>query len=246
MWPCSSLRTNNGLPRSIMSFFFFPNNVLGLLMRESWLELVCPCLRANSGCLRSIINIETWHRHGRGIIFSILSSLTWCCCRWWRRRAWRRYRTMPLLSWRCHWSWIRWFLSFPLLRRSSFVIIPSWVACWVRAFNKFLVMMARRGSWVAAHNGLLRSIIFLSFRTPGTQTPIAFLFRAFWRRRWQSWGSPCNKTHHRLRFCCDSFFPWILLRSFCHPFRTYCRTEMANVEQTQKIIPFVTCEIALG
>ena len=25
-----------------------------------------------------------------------------------------------------------------------------------------------------------------------------------------------------------------------------CRTEMANVEQTQKMIPFVTCEISLG
>ena len=66
---------------------------------------------ANNGCPRSIINIETWHRHGRGIIFfSIFSfsslTITWCCCRWWRRRARRRCRTMPLLSWRCHWSWM--------------------------------------------------------------------------------------------------------------------------------------------
>ena len=28
--------------------------------------------------------------------------------------------------------------------------------------------------------------------------------------------------------------------------RTICRTEMANVKQTQKMIPFVTCEISLG
>ena len=39
---------------------------------------------------------------------SILSfsslTITWRC-RWWRR-AWRRCRTMPLLSWKCHWSWM--------------------------------------------------------------------------------------------------------------------------------------------
>ena len=29
-------------------------------------------------------------------------------------------------------------------------------------------------------------------------------------------------------------------------FRTICRTEMANVKQTQKMIPFITCEISLG
>ena len=39
----------------------------------------------------------------------------------------------------------------------------------------------------------------------------------------------------------DSF-----LRSFRHLFRTLCRTEMAKVKQTQKMIPFVTCEISLG
>ena len=26
--------------------------------------------------------------------------ITWCCFRWWRRRAWRR------CTWRCHWSWM--------------------------------------------------------------------------------------------------------------------------------------------
>ena len=35
------------------------------------------------------------------------------------------------------------------------------------------------------------------------------------------------------------------LRSFRHHFRTLCRTEMANVEQTQKMIPFITCEFFL-
>ena len=29
-------------------------------------------------------------------------------------------------------------------------------------------------------------------------------------------------------------------------FRTNCRTEMANIEQTQQMIPIVTCEICFG
>ena len=57
-----------------------------------------------------LFNMCTWHRHWRGITFSSILSfssliITWCCCRW-RRRAWRRCRTMPLLSWRCHWGWM--------------------------------------------------------------------------------------------------------------------------------------------
>ena len=36
------------------------------------------------------------------------------------------------------------------------------------------------------------------------------------------------------------------LSSFRHHFRTLCKTEMANVKQTQKMIPFVTCDISLG
>ena len=40
--------------------------------------------------------------------------------------------------------------------------------------------------------------------------------------------------------------PESLLRSFRHHFRTIGRTEMANVKQTQKIMPFITCQISLG
>ena len=74
LWHCSSSRADKGCHRSIMSFCFFQNNVLGLLMRETWLELVCSCPRGDNGCPRSII-----HQ----------------------------------------------FISFPLLRRQSFVIVPS-------------------------------------------------------------------------------------------------------------------------
>ena len=117
---------------------------------------------------------------------------------------------------------------------------------WVRAFNKLLVVVPWRVICVTANNGCPRSIIFLSFRTPGTLTFITSLPRAFWCRRWQSWGSPCNQTYHWSWLCCDSFFTWVFLRSFWHHCRINCRTEMANVEQTQKMIPFVTCEISLG
>ena len=63
-------------------------------------------------------------------------------------------------------------------------------------------------------------------------------------------GSPFaalrDQIHHRFRFCCDSFFTCISLCSYRHHFRTIDRTEMASVQQTQKIIPFITCEISLG
>ena len=52
------------------------------------------------------------------------------------------------------------------------------------------------------------------------------------------------QIHHRLWFCCDSFFTYIFF-SFRHRFRTIDGTEMADVEQTQKMIPFITCDISL-
>ena len=53
-----------------------------------------------------------------------------------------------------------------------------------------------------------------------------------------------EQIHHRLRLCCDPFFTCIFLRSFRHHFKTSDRTEIANVEQTQNMIPFITCEIS--
>ena len=44
-------------------------------------------------------------------------------------------------------------------------------------------------------------------------------------RRYERWR-PDNKTHLRSRFCCDSFFSWILLRSCYHCVRAHGRTEM--------------------
>ena len=73
---------------------------------------------------------------------------------------------------------------------------------------------------------------------------------AFWCSRRQRGGSPFtasrDQIHHWSRFCCDSFFTWIFLRSFRHYFRTICGTEMADAKQTQKMIRYITCEVSLG
>ena len=69
-----------------------------------------------------------------------------------------------------------------------------------------------------------------AFALQGTLTFITFLPRAFWCRRWQSWGSPCNQTHHWPWLCCDSFFTWVFLCFFSKSLQDQnWRTEMANV-----------------
>ena len=75
--------------------------------------------------------------------------------------------------------------------------------------------------------------------------------RAFGCSRSKHVRIPCavsrDQLHHRLRFCCDSFFLHLhLFACFRHHFKTIDGTEIADVEQTQKMIPFVTCEISLG
>ena len=90
-----------------------------------------------------------------------------------------------------------------------------------------------------------RSVIFLSLHTQKTLTFVTYLHQAFWCRRWQSWGSPWNQTHHWSWLCCDSSFTCIFLHSFWHHVRAISRTEIANVGQTQKMIPFITCEVSL-
>ena len=162
-------------------------------------ELLWPCfsVRVHNGLPRSITRYYLIHNGLRcSIVLGLLmkeTKLGLACL------SLRCYNGLPR-------SIIHRFISFPLLRRPNFLIIPPWVACWVRAFIKL---------FVAVYNGSHRSIIFLSFRTPWALTFIAFLHRAFWRRRWQSWGSPCNKAHHWPRLRCDSFFIWIFY-SFCH------------------------------
>ena len=62
----------------------------------------------NIGSLRSFVN-RSWHVHWRDVTLnsiSSFSSLNFTYCRW-RRRGWRRWWAMTLLSWRCLWSWWR-------------------------------------------------------------------------------------------------------------------------------------------
>ena len=47
-------------------------------------------------------------------------------------------------------------------------------------------------------------------------------------------------------FSCDTFFSWFWLSSFCHCSRASCRTEMADVQQIQQMIPLITCETSFG
>ena len=69
-----------------------------------------------------------------------------------------------------------------------------------------------------------------------------FLLRAHWSWRQYERRRPGDKAHNWWRFCCDSFFSWISLKSLRHCFRTHCGTGMANVEQGQQMIPLITCE----
>ena len=55
-----------------------------------------------------------------------------------------------------------------------------------------------------------------------------------------------DQIHRWSRHCCASFFTWFFLRSFRHHFTTIDMTEMADIEQRQQMIPFVTCEISFG
>ena len=119
------------------------------------------------------------------------------------------------------------------LRKSLFVSIPFWVV-----------------SWASAHYRSHRSCLLLVPRAQRYLTFISGFHQAFWCSRGKHVRIPCaasrDQIHHRLRFYCDSFFTWFFLRSFRHHFKTIGTTEMANVKQTQKMIPFIMCEISFG
>ena len=111
--------------------------------------------------------------------------------------------------------------------------LPLWVTWWVSVLDRSPCSQMLLSPWAQ------RSLTFISgshraFRCCGCKhVRIPF-------------AASRDQIHHRLRFCCDFFFTWIFLRSFRHHFRTIDWTEMANVIQTQKMIPFITCEVSLG
>ena len=138
-------------------------------------------------------------------------------------------------------------ISFPLLRGPSMVIIPLWAVCWGRIFNKlFMMIIVRCGSWEFANVGSPRSLLFFSNCTPGILISITFLHLTYWSRGWHVWRRPCNEAHHWSWFCCDSFFSWILLRSFRHCIKANSRIEMVDFEKAQQMIPHITCAISFG
>ena len=117
-------------------------------------------------------------------------------------------------------------ISFPLLRRPSAVVTPLWSACWREAFHKlFMVIEIRSFLLVYADIRSPWSLLYLSNWTPKILTSITSLLQAYWSRGRYVRRRPCNKIHYWSRFCCDSFFSWIVLRSFLHCIRAHCRTE---------------------
>ena len=83
-------------------------------------------------------------------------------------------------------------------------------------------------------------------RSPRILFSVISLPRAQWSWRRHDRWHPRNKIYHRFWFCCDSFFSWFLLKSFCHCSRANSRTEMADVKQAQQMIPLITREISFG
>ena len=192
-------------------------------------DLLWPCFswRDHNGLPRFITKFFLDHNALlRSIVLGLLMKETWLGLVCFSPKS---YNGLPR-------SIIHRFVSFPLLRRPSFVNVPPWVAWWVRVFK-------------ADYNESHRSILFFSSRTPGALTFIAFLPRASWRRRWQSWRRHCNKAHQWPRLRCDSFFSWILLYSFCHLLSTAQTVELKRLTlntHNKQMIPFITCEVSLG
>ena len=62
------------------------------------------------------------------------------------------------------------------------------------------------------------------------------------------WNGYKNTSRNSLYWAntTGAFFTWFFLRSFRHHFKTIGGTEKADVEQTQKTIPLITCETSFG
>ena len=110
--------------------------------------------------------------------------------------------------------------SFPLLRKPCAVVIPLREASWRRTFNKLLMIFVRCGLMVAADIRSPWSLLFLSNCTPNILISITSLHQDYWSRGWYFRRRLCTKIHHWSRFCCDSFFSWILLKCFLHCFES--------------------------
>ena len=138
-----------------------------------------------------------------------------------------------LVRYGSHRTCVRHFTRSPHLRRPLVVNVPFWVV-W----------------WASGQYGFPRTCLLHIKRAQRYVLTFRFGFqRAFWCNRGKYVRIPYTvswyQIHHRLWFCCDSFFTCIFLCSFRHRFETVNGTEMGDVEQTQKIVSLITCEISL-
>ena len=113
------------------------------------------------------------------------------------------------------------------LRRPRLTIILFWITWWWRSlkFHRSIVTCNRF------------SRILISIWGPP---------RVWWGWRRHERRRSCGQIHHGSRFGCDTFFSQILLSSFRHRCNAGSRAKMANIEQSQQMIPFITCEIPFG
>ena len=123
---------------------------------------------------------------------------------------------------------------FPHLRRPLVVNVPFWEVWWASAQPVLVCLHIQRAQ---------RYVLTFIFGFPRA-------FRCSRGKHAVSW----DQIHHRLWFCCDSFFTCIFLRSFRHHFKTIDGTEMANVEHKRwfhssrvkfPLCQYV-CELVLG
>ena len=126
------------------------------------------------------------------------------------------------------------FIRFPLLRRPSFINIPF--------LSSLLSKLLQQVSlfFDAAQVASSEEIDFHVWFSPGFSDAVEA-------------STSGVLSLHRETKCIIGFDFAVTLsspESFCvlfrHHLRTICRTEMANVEQIQKMIPFITCEVSLG
>ena len=189
---------------------------------------VCRCLALHR-LKHGPISIALDHSpSARMIVILTKGPILWRCQSPYHRHQWQTCLCAGTVYPR---SCFQQFTRFPLLKRPLFVNIPLWVVWWASV---------QYGSPCSSLLLIPRAQRYLTFR---------FGFhRAFWCSGGKHVRTPYaasrDQIHHRLWFCCDSFFTCIFSCSFRHHFKTIGGTEMADVEQTQKMIPFITCEIS--
>ena len=128
------------------------------------------------------------------------------------------------------------------------VIIPLWVTCWGETFHKLLIRAIRKLSfgrcryWVSPIAPLSQQLYSRDLYFHNFSSPSLLKSRMIRSTAPLQSGSSLVAIFAMTRSSCESCWD-----RFRHRFRTTnCRTEMADVQQTQKMIPFVTCEISLG